>query len=169
MRSALQDVADALRAEGGLLAAVVRDAPPGRPPAVPGHLAFVWEAVREGYLVHHGAGRIVDGGDPDLALLAGDRLYALGLERLARAGDLASVRALADLIGLGAQARAQGDPDLAEAVWEAGTAELALGLTPELARAKERARSGAPGAADALRAAARLAASTRAPAKVSDG
>ena len=43
------------------------------------------EAVREGYLLHYGDGRVVRGADPDLALLAGDYLYALGLERLADA------------------------------------------------------------------------------------
>ena len=38
--------------------------------------------------------------DPDLALLAGDRLYALGLERLAALGDLEAVAELADVIAL---------------------------------------------------------------------
>ena len=32
------------------------------------------------------------GADPDLRLLAGDYLYALGLERLAGLGDLPAVR-----------------------------------------------------------------------------
>ncbi len=48
--------------------------------------------------------------DPDLALLAGDRLYALGLERLAALGDLDAVAELADVIALCAQAHAEGDP-----------------------------------------------------------
>ena len=42
------------------------------------------EAVREGYLLHYGGAAVVAGADPDLELLAGDYLYALGLERLAR-------------------------------------------------------------------------------------
>ena len=42
------------------------------------------EAVREGYLLHYGEPRLLVGADADLALLAGDYLYALGLERLPR-------------------------------------------------------------------------------------
>ena len=43
-------------------------------------------------------GRAID--DPDLALLLGDQLYALGLSRLAALGDLEAVAELADLISL---------------------------------------------------------------------
>ena len=46
---------------------------------------------------------MVVGADPDLALLAGDYLYALGLERLAALGDLEAIRELSDLISLSAQ------------------------------------------------------------------
>ena len=49
-------------------------------------VAFVVEAIREGELLHYGAPRLFGAIEPDLALLAGDRLYALGLARLARAG-----------------------------------------------------------------------------------
>ena len=45
------------------------------------------EAVREGYLLHYGEPRLLAGHDADLALLAGDYLYALGLDRLAALGD----------------------------------------------------------------------------------
>ena len=72
--------------------------------------------------------------DPDLALLAGDRLYALGLARLAELGDLAAVTALADLISLSAQAHAEGDPERADAAWEAA----ARGLSPDHEAAKRR-------------------------------
>jgi hypothetical protein len=76
--------------------------------------AFVVEAIREGYLLHYGEPRIVTGADRDLALLAGDHLYALGLERLAALGDLEAVRELADLISLSAQLHADGgDPPAA--------------------------------------------------------
>ena len=57
------------------------------------------EAVREGYLLHYGEPRLLAGHDPDLALLAGDYLYALGIERLAALGDAEAVLELADLIG----------------------------------------------------------------------
>jgi hypothetical protein len=93
--------------------------------------------------------------DDDLALLAGDRLYALGLERLAAAGDLEAVSALADVIALGAQAHAAGDADLAAAVWESGAVEVGWGSDDELTAAKVAARNGATGAAERLRAAAR--------------
>ena len=49
--------------------------------------------------------------EPDLALLAGDHLYALGLERLAGLGDLEAVRELADLISLCAVLHADGAAD----------------------------------------------------------
>ena len=70
------------------------------------------EAVREGYLLHYGEPRMLAGHDPDLALLAGDYLYALGLERLAALGDPEAVRELSDLISLCAQAmpRAAAEP-----------------------------------------------------------
>jgi hypothetical protein len=81
--------------------------------------AFTLEAVYEGFLLHYRRPRGFSGMDPDLSLLAGDSLYALGLERLAEAGDLAAVAALADLISACAQAEAEGRADDAEALWQA--------------------------------------------------
>ena len=74
--------------------------------------------------------------DRDLALLAGDRLYALGLERLAELGDLEAVAELADVISLCAQAHAEGDPERAAAVWEAGAAAVGRGSAPDHEAAK---------------------------------
>ena len=45
-------------------------------------------AVLEGCLLHYGEPQVLQIADPDLALLAGDRLYALGLAQLAAIGDL---------------------------------------------------------------------------------
>ena len=59
-----------------------------RAAAAPGEYALLVEAIREGYLLHYGEPRLLDGADPDLVLLAGDYLYALGLERLAALGDV---------------------------------------------------------------------------------
>jgi hypothetical protein len=126
-------------------------------------IALVVEAIREGYLLHYRTPRIFALDDGDLALLAGDRLYALGLARLAALGDLAAVAELADLIALSAQAQAEGRQDLAEAVWDAGAVAIGWGETEELRRAKDAARAGAPDAADALRAAARRARGDTAP------
>src|SRR4051812_40344950 len=62
-----------------------------RAAAAPGEYALVFEAIREGYLLHYGEPRLLAGHDDDLALLAGDYLYALGLGRLAALGDTATV------------------------------------------------------------------------------
>ena len=105
--------------------------------------ALLVEAIREGYLQHYGEGRVVRTADPDLALLAGDRLYALGLARLAELGDLDAVAELADVISLCAQAHAEGDPERAAAVWEAGAAAVGRGTTHDHEAAKAAWR-GAP-------------------------
>jgi hypothetical protein len=117
-------LAAALREEGGLLAAALAPEPPAPDPVLDaagaaGEHALVLAAVREGYLLHYGEGRVVRTEDPDLALLGGDRLYALGLARLAQIGDLASVARLADLISRCAQAHAEEDPSLAREAWRA--------------------------------------------------
>lgn len=175
----LERLADLVRADGGLLAEALHPAPraeDGTPygdavasaPRAAGHAAdlpLVIEAVREGFLLHYGAPRLMSRDDDDLALLAGDRLYALGLERLAAAGDLAAVSALSDLIALCAQAQAAADDDLAHAVWAAGCAELGWGSTPDLEQAKNAARAGETGAAERLGAAARHISGDLAPAR----
>jgi hypothetical protein len=176
----LDRLAALVRAEGGLLAAALHDdatlradgaTPYGdaiaSAPRADGHIAdlpLVIEAVREGYLLHYGEPRLMSREDDDLALLAGDRLYALGLERLAAAGDLDAVSALADLIALSAQAQAAADPPLADAVWAAGCAELGWGSSTALAAAKDAARAGETDAAERLGAAARHIAGDVAPA-----
>jgi len=78
---------------------------------------FVLEAVHEGYLLHYSESRGFAGMDEDLALLAGDSLYALGLARLAERADLEAVAMLADLITECAKAHAEGDPDAALNLW----------------------------------------------------
>jgi hypothetical protein len=89
-----------------------------------GERLFVLEAVYEGYLLHYGEPRLFAGMDPDLRLLAGDALYALGLARLAERGDLPAVAELSDLISRSAQAHAEGRGDEAEALWDASAAVL---------------------------------------------
>jgi hypothetical protein len=168
----LRRLAEALREQGGLLAAALRDGaatvpPPGDPglgalaaagPRAEGRredVAFVVEAVREGYLLHYGAGRLLRDEDRDLVLLAGDHLYALGLARLAALGDLDAIAELADVISLSAQGHAEGRPELAEAAWAGGAAAIGWGADDALRAAKDAARAGDPGAAEALLAAAR--------------
>ena len=142
MTSALADLAAALRAEGGLIGATVAD--PGDTPSPHGdeaaagrdEYALIVEAIREGYLQHYAEGRVVRADDPDLALLAGDRLYALGLARLAELGDLEAVGELADLISLCAQSHAEGDPERATAVWDAAARAIGRGATADHDAAK---------------------------------
>jgi hypothetical protein len=144
--NALERLAEALRSEGGLLASTVTNDGAGSQPhgdAVASRgedYPLLVEAIREGYLQHYGSGRVVKPDDPDLALLAGDRLYALGLERLAAIGDLDAVAELADVIALCAQAHAEGDPARADAVWDAGAAAVAGGPAPDHQAAKRRWR-----------------------------
>jgi hypothetical protein len=129
--SVLDRLAADLRERGGLLAAELSPASGeghhgaivARGARAAGHedeYALLVEEIHEGYLLHYRSGRVVTPDDPDLALLAGDRLYALGLARLAELGDLEAVAELADVISLTAQAHAERDPGRAAAVWEAG-------------------------------------------------
>ena len=164
---ALGAVHAALLAEGGLLADALGPEPTEdgalgaaaaagpRSAGQEADVAFVIEAIREGELLHYGAPRLFAAIEPDLALLAGDRLYALGLARLAELGDVEAVSELADVIALCAQARAEKRPELADAVWQAGVAAVGWGASEALQAAKAAARAGDPGAAQALTVAAR--------------
>ncbi len=155
---ALRDLAGLLRADGSVVSPHVAEPAAERPAlgelaaagartaGAPGEYALVVEAVREGYLLHYGDGRVVRGAEPDLALLAGDYLYALGLERLAELGDLESVRELSDLISLSAQIHDGADgPAVADreagALWLSSALAIAAGPTVAHERAKARLRA----------------------------
>jgi hypothetical protein len=84
----------------------------------------VLDAVREGYLLHYGEPRLLAGHDDDLALLAGDYLYALGIERLAASGDCAAVLELAELIGDCAQRHVEGREDEVPGLWRSAAAAI---------------------------------------------
>jgi hypothetical protein len=86
---------------------------------------FVLEAVYEGYLMHYEEPRAFVRMDPELRLLAGDALYALGLARLAELGDLEAIAELSDLISLCARAHAESRPELAGELWQASARVLA--------------------------------------------
>jgi hypothetical protein len=121
----------------------------------------LFEEIREGYLLHYGTPRLLEGADPDLRLLTGDYLYALGLERLAAHGDLPAVRELADLISLSAQLHAGDDdadteesPELA-ALWLASALAVGAGASDRHQRAKRALRQGDANTTEMLVVAAR--------------
>jgi hypothetical protein len=109
------------------------------------------EAIYEGYLLHYGTPRVALTSDADLGLLAGDRLYALGLVRLVALGDTAAVTELADTITLSALAQSAGSPELADAVWMAGARAVGWGSSEEHVHAKGLALAGAAEAVEAMR------------------
>jgi hypothetical protein len=126
--NALQDLADQLRGEDTPIAPHVID--PAEPSqlgdlAGGGEHALVIEAVREGYLLHYEQPRLLAGHDSDLALLAGDYLYALGLNRLAALGDTRSVAILSDLISDCAQLQAEGDTEQIPELWRSAAEQIA--------------------------------------------
>jgi hypothetical protein len=120
----------------------------------PGEYTFLVEAIREGYLLHYETPRLIDGADEDLRLLAGDYLYALGLERLAARGDLDAVRELADLISLAAQIHAENGAgpggERIAALWLASTVAVGAGANRRHERAKEALRQDQADATDRL-------------------
>lgn len=155
---ALADLAVQLREEGPVVSGHVAetDAVPGlgmlvaagpRCASDPGAYAVVVELVREGYLCHYREPRLLGRLDPDLRLLVGDYLYARGIERLARLGDLLAVTELSNLISTAAQLDAApgSDPDSAEVAWLAAAVTIAAGPGAELEEAKSALRrSGDP-------------------------
>lgn len=86
------------------------------------------EIVREGYLLHFGEPRWYVFADRDLALLAGDRMYAAGLAALADDGDTEAVAVLARLIADCADAHATGNSKATGRLWDEAVAMLARGL-----------------------------------------
>jgi len=119
------------------------------------------ETIYEGYLLHYGAPRVVRAADADLRVLAGDRLYAIGLAHLVELGDTHAVAELADTITLSALAQGAGEPSLADAVWAAGARAVGWGSSEAHARAKELLTRRAPGAFEAMRTSALGAAGPR--------
>jgi hypothetical protein len=137
----IETLVDALRAEGGTLGELVVmpetvTTYPGPPqlaasgPRAADHAAeyeLLLEMIFEGSLLHYGSARVVHTSDPDLALLLGDQLYALGLTRLAALGDLEAVDALATVISRLAQAHAESDGESSEVIWDEGARAVGWG------------------------------------------
>ena len=119
MPESLRELAAHLREEGTPISPHVVD-----PAAADAYGSPVLAAVREGYLLHYGEPRLLAGHDADLAVLAGDYLYALGIERLAASGDCAAVLELAELIGASAQRHVEGREDEVAGLWRAAVATI---------------------------------------------
>ena len=134
-----------------------------RAAAAPGEYAQLIESIREGYLLHYAEPRLIAGADRDLALLAGDYLYARGLERLAALGDLEAVRELVgpDLAVGPAERRATTTAGgcATAALWLASVTVTAAGPEEGHEQAKSALRAGDPSAPASLWEAAGAAAS----------
>jgi hypothetical protein len=170
---ALKDLAALLSADRSVVSPHVTDpgeevphlgalaAAGGRTATAPSEYALVVETVREGYLLHYATdeARVVRNTDGDLALLAGDYLYALGLERLSILADLDAVSELSDLISLAAQVH-DGSRDAertrleSAALWMACATAIAGGGGAAHDRAKDDVRAERGSAAASLWAAA---------------
>ena len=131
---ALRVLADRLRTEQTPIFRHVID--PTEPPhlgelaaagTAPAEYALVVEAVREGYLLHYEQPRLLAGHDPDLALLAGDYLYAIGLDRLAALEDTRAVAILSDLISDCARLQAEGNTEPIPNLWRDAAERIAAG------------------------------------------
>ncbi len=156
-----------LRESGGLLAELLaggdeigRRSTPGlgalaaAGPRAAGHreeYELLVEAIYEGYLLHYCEPRLLRAPEADLGLLAGDRLYAIGLARLVELGDTAAVAELADTITLSALAHGADAPELADAVWQSGARAVGWGSSEQHRIAKRMVLEGRPEALDAMR------------------
>jgi hypothetical protein len=154
-------VAEGEPLSGGLLERVPEGAQPTlgklaaagpRAAADPREYELLIEAIYEGYLLHYGQSRLLAGGDDDLALLAGDRLYTIGLERLVALGDLDAVLELADVISLCALMVGRGERSSCDPLWRAGAGAVGWGAAEDYRHAKALARAGDALAGEALRA-----------------
>jgi hypothetical protein len=154
---ALDALVETLRADDSVISPQVHDtqdspalgllaAAGPRTAAARGDYALLVESIREGYLLHYGRPRVVDGSDRDLALLAGDYLYARGLERLAALEDLVAVRELSDLISLSAQVHAGENGAASEPLWLATVVAVAACGGERHEGAKAALRGERPGA-----------------------
>jgi hypothetical protein len=93
-------------------------------PPLTAHQAAGLDLILEGFLLHHGTPRHLRPAASGREVLAGDYCYANGLVRIASAGDLFTVEALADLIALGAGIVAAGPRDALVPLWRATTAAI---------------------------------------------
>jgi hypothetical protein len=134
---AAETIAAGARLESPLWARALRDAPewePGFSSLAPERFELGLETVYEAYLVHYGRPRLFDPADETERILLGDYLYAHGLVRIAEAGGVEAVAAMAELISQCAALRATGAEGDGEAWIDA---VRSLGGTPGSADVEE--------------------------------
>ena len=121
------------RAESPLWAGALRAEPDWEPVfsrLAPERYALGLETIYEAYLVHYGRPRLFDPDAESERVLLGDYLYAHGLVRIAQAGGVEAVAAMAELISRCAALRAAGDAGEGEA-WVAAANRLGGEPAPE--------------------------------------
>jgi hypothetical protein len=109
--SAPESIAAEARRESPLWASALRGAPEWEPvfsPLAPPRFELGLETVYEAYLVHYGRPRLFAPDGETEQILLGDYLYAHGLVRIAEAGGVDAVAAMAELISRCAALRARG-------------------------------------------------------------
>jgi hypothetical protein len=122
------EIASGAEAESPLWAAALRPAADRDrvavfSPLAPDVFALGLETVYEAYLVHYGLPRLFTSEEESERVLLGDYLYAHGLVRIAAAGGVEAVAAMAELISRCASLRAAGEPGDGEA-WVAAARTL---------------------------------------------
>jgi hypothetical protein len=109
--SAAEAIVAEARRESPLWASALRDPPEWEPvfsSLAPARFELGLETVYEAYLVHYGRPRLFDPDGETERILLGDYLYAHGLVRIADAGGVDAVAAMAELISRCAALRARG-------------------------------------------------------------
>ncbi len=111
MSTAGETIAAEACRESGLWAEVLRADPDWEPVfslLAPDRFELGLETVYEAYLVHYGRSRLFAPAEESEQVLLGDYLYAHGLVRIAEAGGVDAVAAMAELISRCASLRAVG-------------------------------------------------------------
>jgi len=109
--SAAESIVAEARRESPLWAAALREPSEWEPifsALAPARFELGLETVYEAYLVHYGRARLFAPDGETERILLGDYLYAHGLVRIAEAGGVDAVAAMAELISRCAALRARG-------------------------------------------------------------
>jgi hypothetical protein len=115
-------IAAEARSESSFWAAALRPKHEREPvpvfsPLAPARFELGLETIYEAYLVHYGRPRLFTPNGQDERVLLGDYLYAHGLVRIADAGGVEAVAAMAELISRCAALRAAGDGEADGDAW----------------------------------------------------